>query len=427
MATQLREAFAEPQSREARTVLFIDQVGSTAMKEQQPEASWLPALGWLYDTVTALAVQADPEAEIKYLGDGIMITFDSDRATDAVNVAVSVQEAVHDANQGRTGARGVIDFNCSIGVGTGSVVAFTTPTGGHDYVGTVVDKAKRLCDAASPKAIFVDRATASAANVMKIASRLGIALGRAPEQYQGDVQRAPLKGFDQPVEYYEILWDQQLYGLKSEAVTRNTDRMRQSPSSSSSPPGTTRLPVERSAGKRQPAHDKRQGTQGSQGTQDKRQGMQDKRQGALEERHSGEVTCWKPDANFGFVRDSRSGEDFYFRAGHLVYPEDAGESLRVGSRIVFVATGRVDGERTRHAVGILLVDDYAEGTLKLPEGKAHGWLRVQDRLGNSHHVFTPRSAVQRFAPGTLLSFKVAANEKGGLAEEIEEPVEEDAA
>ncbi|CAM5292060.1 hypothetical protein STENM223S_08634 [Streptomyces tendae] len=49
----------------------------------------------------------------------------------------------------------------------------------------------------------------------------------------------------------------------------------------------------------------------------------------------------------------------------------------------------------RHAVGILLVDDYAEGTLKLPEGKAHGWLRVQDRLGNSHHVFTPRSAASR--------------------------------
>jgi hypothetical protein len=347
-----------------------------------------------------------------------MITFDSDRATDAVNVAVAVQEAVHDANQGRTGARGVIDFTCSVGVSTGSVVGFTTPMGGQDYVGTVVDKAKRLCDAASPKAIFVDRATASAANIMRIASRLGVALGRAPEQYQGDVQRAPLKGFDQPVEYYEILWDQQLYGLKSEAVTRNTDRMRQAPSS---PPGTTRLPVERPANKRQPARDQRQGTQ------DRRGGAQDKRQGALEERHSGEVTCWKPDAGFGFVRDSRSGEDFYFRADHLVYPEDAGESLRVGSRIVFVATGRVDGERTRHAVGILLVDDYAEGTLKLPEGKAHGWLRVQDRLGNRHHVFTPRAAVQRFAPGTLLSFKVAANEKGGLAEEIEEPAEEDAA
>ena len=404
MATQLREAFAEHQSREARTVLFIDQVGSTSMKEQQPEAGWLPALGWLYDTVTALATHADADAQIKYLGDGIMITFDSDRATDAVNVAVAVQEAINDANQGRTGAKGAIDFNCSVGISTGSVVAFVTPTGSRDYVGTVVDKARRLCDAASPKAIFVDRATASAANVMKIASRLGIALGRAPEQYQGDVQRAPLKGFDQPVEYYEIFWDQQLYGLKSETVTSNTDRMtgntdRLRPAALA-PVGRARLPLERPLAKRQ---------------------------GTPEERHVGEVTCWKPNANFGFVRDPRTGEDFYFRASHLVYPEDVGESLHVGSRVVFVAGAQVDGERKRHAVAILMLDDYAEGTLKLPEGKAHGWLRVQDELGNSHHVFTPRSAVGRYAPGTLLSFKVAANEKGGLAEEIEEPSEENAA
>lgn len=397
MALQLREAFAEHQSREARTVLFIDQVGSTAMKEQQPEAGWLPALGWLYDTVTALAVHADSDVQIKYLGDGIMLTFDSDRATDAVNVAVAVQEAINDANQGRTGAKGAIDFNCSVGISTGSLVAFTTPTGSSDYVGTVVDKARRLCDAASPKAIFVDRATASAANVMKITSRLGIALGRGPEQYQGDVQRAPLKGFDQPVEYYEIFWDQQLYGLKSEAVTSNTDRMR--------PVGITAVGRPRAA----------------------EPGPAAARPGTSEERHAGEVTCWKPDAGFGFVRDPRSGEDFYFRSGHLVYPEDVRESLRVGSRVVFVASGEGGGERKRHAVALLLVDDYAEGTLKLPQGKAHGWLRVRDGLGNGHHVFTPRTAVERFANGALLSFKVGANEKGGLALEIEEPVEENAA
>lgn len=395
MTTQLREAFADPQSREARTILFIDQVGSTAMKEQQPEAGWLPALGWLYDTVTALAKEAHPDVEIKYLGDGIMATFDSDQATDAVNVAVRVQEAINDANQGRTGAKGVIDFNCSVGISTGSVVAFLTPTGSRDFVGTVADKARRLCDAASPKAIFVDRATASAANVMRIASRLGIALGRAPEQYQGDVQRAPLKGFDQPVEYYEIFWDQQLYGLKSEAVTSNTDRLRPASNSGrvTSTPATIPAP----------------------------------RRGGLEERHTGEVTCWKPEAKYGFVRDSGSGEDFYFRASHLVYPEDAPETLRVGCRVAFVASGQKDGDTRRHAVGILMVGDYAEGTLKLPEGKAHGWLLVRDTLGNSHHVFTPRSAVAAFSSGQLLSFKVAANEKGGIAEEIEKPTDEMAA
>lgn len=389
MTTQLRDSFADPQSREDRSIVFIDQVGSTAMKEQQPESGWLPALGFLYDTVTTIAIRINPDAEIKYLGDGIMISFDSDRATEAVNMAIQVQESINDANMGRVGSKGAVDFNCSVGVGTGPVVAFLTPTGSRDYVGTVVDKARRLCDAASPKGILVDRATAAAANIMRIASRVGSALGRTPEQYQGDVQRVPLKGFDQPVDYYEVFWDQQLHGLKSEGVTSSADRMR----SAAPPPPSPQLSVVRPAGKAS----------------------------TLEERHAGEVTCWKPEANFGFIRDQRTGEDFYFRGNHMVYPEDAAESMAVGTRAVFVAAGRGDNSRKRFAVGILVVGDYAEGTLKLPDAKAHGWLRVQDELGNSHHVFTSRSAVQQYAPGTLLSFKVGSNEKGGIAEEIELP------
>jgi class 3 adenylate cyclase/cold shock CspA family protein len=398
MTTQLRDSFADPQSREDHSVVFIDQVGSTAMKEQQPESNWLPGLGWLYDTVTTIAMQGNPDAEIKYLGDGIMITFDSDRATEAVNVAIQVQESINDANLGRTGAKGAVDFTCSVGVGTGPVVAFLTPTGGRDYVGTVVDKARRLCDAASPKGILIDRATAAAANIMRIASRVGTALGRTPEQYQGDVQRIPLKGFDQPVDYYEVFWDQQLHGLKSEGVTSSADRMRAVAAPAAGPAGSS-LSVVRPAGK----------------------------PGSPEERHVGEVTCWKPESNFGFIRDQRTGEDFYFRGGHMVYPEDATESLAVGSRAVFLATGRTDNNRRRFAIAILLVGEYAEGTLRLPEGKAHGWLRVTDELGNSHHVFTPRASVSQYAPGTVLSFRVGSNEKGGIAEEIELPEAEAAA
>ena len=395
MTTQLRDSFADPQSREDHSVVFIDQVGSTAMKEQQPESNWLPGLGWLYDTVTTIAMQGNPDAEIKYLGDGIMITFDSDRATEAVNVAIQVQEAINDANLGRTGAKGAVDFTCSVGVGTGPVVAFLTPTGGRDYVGTVVDKARRLCDAASPKGILIDRATAAAANIMRIASRVGTALGRTPEQYQGDVQRIPLKGFDQPVDYYEVFWDQQLHGLKSEGVTSSADRMR----AVAAPAAGPSLSVVRPAGK----------------------------PSSPEERHAGEVTCWKPESNFGFIRDQRTGEDFYFRGGHMVYPEDATESLAVGSRAVFLATGHTDNNRKRFAVAILLVGEYAEGTLRLPEGKAHAWLRVTDELGTSHHVFTPRAPVSQYTPGTVLSFKVGSNEKGGIAEEIELPEAEAAA
>ena len=395
MTTQLRDSFADPQSREDRSVVFIDQFGSTAMKEQQPEAGWLPSLGFLYDTVTTIAITINPDAEIKYLGDGIMISFDSDRATEAVNMAIQAQEAINDANQGRTGAKGAVDFNCSVGVSTGPVVAFLTPTGSRDYVGTVVDKARRLCDAASPKGILIDRATAAAANIMRIASRVGTALGRSPEQYQGDIQRIPLKGFDQPVDYYEVFWDQQLHGLKSEGVTSSADRMRPVIARVVSAQPTLVRPADKP--------------------------------GTPEERHVGEVTCWKPEANFGFIRDQETGEDFYFRSSHMVYPEDAAESLAVGSRAVFVATGRSDNNRKRFAAAILVVGDYAEGTLRLPEGKAHGWLRVTDELGHAHHVFTPRTAVQQYGPGALLSFKVGSNRKGGIAEEIELPEAEAAA
>lgn len=394
MDTQLREAFTDPGSRVEKTILFVDQCGATQMKEQQAEASWLPALGWFYDTVTNIALEVDPGVGMKFLGDGILLAFDGDNATEAVNVAIRIQEAVNDASLGRTGKRGTIDFACCAGIGTGSVVAFATPTDGRDYVGTVVDKARRLCDAASPKGILVDRATASAANIMRIRSRLGDALARSPEQYQGDLQRAPLKGFDQPVEYYEMFWDQQLYGLKSETVTRNTDRIRPSAvnrAPSPAPTGTAALP------------------------------------GGREERRTGEITCWKPDAGFGFIRDADSGEDFYFRRTHMVYPEDAAELLRVGVRTAFVASGDGGGARKRQAVGVLVVGEYAEGGLKLPEGKPYGWLRVADSLGNSHHVWVPRSAVERYPVGTLLSFRVGANEKGGLAEDVMEPDEAEAA
>ena len=356
MTTQLREAFADDQSRESRTVLFINQVGSTAMKEQQPESSWLPALGWLYDTVTATVMRIYPDAEIKYLGDGIMISLDSDRATEAANIAIQVQEAINDANQGRTGAKGAVDFNCSVGVSTGSVVAFLTPTGSRNYVGTVVDKARRLCDAASPKAVFIDRATAAAANIMKIASRVGGALGRRPEQYQGDLQRAPLKGFDQPVEYYEIFWDQQLHGLKSEGVTLSADRIQPAAGASRAhfPSG----------------------------------GLTARGTSTLEERHVGEVTCWKPDANFGFVQDVRTGEDFYFRASHLVYPEDAAESLKIGVRAAFVASGRTESNRKRWAVGILVGRGLRRGHAQAPGGQgarlAAGAGRTRQRSPRLH-------------------------------------------
>jgi class 3 adenylate cyclase len=394
---QLREAFAAEESRTSQTVCFIDQAGSTAMKEHQAEAVWLPSLGWLYDTVTAIATETAPDVVVKYLGDGIMLVYDSDVATKALNAAIRIQEAIKDASEGRNGTKGTIDFNCTVGIATGPVVAFTAPTGSPDFVGTVVDKARRLCDAATPKAILVDRATASAANMTRIECRVGFALGRPSELLQGDLQRAPLKGFDQPVEYYEILWDQQLYGLKSQAVTNSTDRMQSANPQRPVPVGAARQAV---AAQR----------------------------GAREERRTAVVECWLEEKGFGFLEDPRTGEEFFFNKNMLVYPEDVAKVREEGTQVVFTAQDAPGTGKKRSAGGVLVVGEYAEGVLvSLPEGKNYGWLRLHDMLGNRHHLYLQVEASAGYKVGDTLSFRVAVNDKGGYADQAKRPEDDQAA
>ncbi len=383
-----REAFASPQSRMYRTVVVVDVIESTAMKEQQPEVTWLNSLGWMYDTVTAIMTEAVPDVAVKYLGDGIMLAVGTDYTTDAVNAAIRVQEAIAEAGRGSGGARGVIDFTCSLGISTGAVVGFTTPSGSPDYVGAVVDKAFRLCSAANAKAIFVDTATVGAANMMRIRSVFGAAIRRTSDQYQGQVQKTPLKGFDQPVFYHEILWDQQLYGVKSETVTDNTDRLRTAPPTgparSQKPPADLPIPKP-----------------------------------ARTERHRGAVTNWRPEQGFGFVRDPLTGEDFFFTRKHLVYPDDA-EKLAPGKEVAFVAIGTADSGRRRQAGALLVAGEPADGPLvALPADRPYGWIKVEDEPGHSHLVFVPIRELTGRKVGDILGFTVNANDKGAFAQQVE--------
>jgi class 3 adenylate cyclase len=388
-AFQLRDAFSSEGSRASRTVLFVDQAGSTSMKEKQPEATWLPSLGWLYDTATAIAMEEMPDVTVKYLGDGIMVVFDSDAATKAVTTAIRIQVAIKEAN-GTNGATGTIDFLCSAGIATGWVRAFTTPTGNPDYVGTVVDRARRLCDAANPQGIFIDRATGAAANMTRIESPVGAVFRRTAEQYQGDLQRAPLKGFDQPVEYYEIMWDHQLYGLKSGPLTESADRMRQS----SQPPPIASSTV-------MPA------------------GGVTSIRNAREEQRRGEVVRWVEDRGFGFVADALTGEEFYLARTALVYPEDLSGAEMIGTHLAFVAGGTATDGRLRRALAALVIGEYAEATLlNLPPEKPYGWLVLQDALGNRHRIYLRLPMGATYRVGDRLSFKVAANDRGTSADDV---------
>jgi class 3 adenylate cyclase/cold shock CspA family protein len=387
---QLREAFASVQSRMGRTVVVIDMINSTAMKEDQTQAAWLNSLGWEYDTVTAIATEAVAEVVVKYLGDGIMLVFDIDHTTDAINVAIRIQETITKAGEGMGGAKGVIDFTCSVGMSTGEVIGFTTPSGAPDFVGAVVDKAFRLCSAANAQAIFVDAATLGAANMMRINSIYGLATARTSDQYQGDMQKAVLKGFGQPAAYHEILWAHQLYGVKSAAVTASTDRLRPAP--------TQATPARAAA---------RNGASGK-----------------LNERHSGVVKTWLPERSFGFIHDPRTGEDFHFTARLLAYPEDA-EKLAKGREVAFIAIAGADPTKNRQAAAVLVVGEPADGPLvSLPPERPYGWLRVEDELGHGHLVYVPIKALTERKVGDMLGFIVGANDKGAIAQQVE-LVEED--
>jgi class 3 adenylate cyclase/cold shock CspA family protein len=383
--TQLREAFASPQSRTDRTVIVVDVIDSTAMKEHQPEVTWLNSLGWMYDVVTEIATSAVPDVLVKYLGDGIMLVVGTDHTTDAVNLAIRVQEAITEAGKGSGGAKGVIDFTCSVGISTGEVVGFTTPSGSPDYVGAVVDKAFRLCSHANAQAIFVDTATVGAANTMRIASEFGKVIKRTSDQYTGEVQKALLKGFREPIGYMELLWGQQLYGVKSASVTASTDRLRPTPTTNPIPAHT--LPTNRPTGKA--------------------------------ERHHGAVTYWNADKGFGFVRDPRAGEEFHFTVRLLAYPEDA-EKLTENKEVAFVAIDAQPGRKNRQATAVLLLGEPAEGPLvALRPDKSCGWILVEDKLRHGHPVYAPISELQGRKVGDLLGFTVKANDKGSYADQIE--------
>jgi class 3 adenylate cyclase/cold shock CspA family protein len=400
--TQLREAFRSPESRMDRTIVVVDVIDSTAMKEQQAEVTWLNSLGWMYDTVTDIAKKAVPDVAVKYLGDGIMLVVGTDHTTEAVNLAIQVQEAITEAGESNGGGRGVIDFTCSVGISTGAVVGFTTPSGGPDYVGVVVDKAFRLCSAANAKAIFADIATLGAANTMRIRSVFGAAVNRSSDQYQGEVQKAPLKGFHEPVSYHEVAYGQQLYGVKSASVTASTDRLRAAntdrpraantdrprdvPAVSATPPRHTARPAGKPAGK--------------------------------PERCRGVVRHWDPDQGFGFIHDPLTGEEFHFHPKLLAYPDDA-EKLTPNKEVAFIAIPAPNINKKRQAAVILLVGEPADGPLIRPTGKPYGWIRIEDELRHSHLVYVPVKELTGRKADDILDFTVRANERGSYAEGVE--------
>lgn len=381
------QAFNDSDSQVVISAGMIDIVGSTMMKMTQPLAMWLTAQGYFYRVATELLTALVPDVVLKYEGDAVLFFCDTDHATDLVNAVIQVLERVERSGMGPGGEQ-IIDFHCSAAISTGSAVAFRGHAGGPDFVGPAVDKAFRLTGAASGSALFVDTQTLGAANTTRFTSTFGKAVKQQPDQYVGELQRVELKGFPLPVSYHEILWDRQLHGVKSAAVTATATRAPLSPKA-------VTVPAPR---KSEPGR-------------------------VLAERHRGELTFWDGNRDLGFVQSS-TGEAFHLSSRQLVYRDDAAK-LAVGTEVAFVATGEASGKRKRSAGAVLLLGEPAEGHLvSLPAGKAHGWLRVVDVPGNHQLVFVPAADVGGCTVGDLLSFTADANERGAIAREVAKALED---
>jgi class 3 adenylate cyclase len=385
----LGDVFQTPSAKVQRTALYIDEVNSAETKAKVPEAQWVNTAAYIYATINRTINEIDTPSEIlvKWLGDGALITFDAADATKAINAAIRIQYAIKRANETRA-----IESYCSIGIATGGVFAFTTPQGTHDHLGTVMDRGARLCSAANANAIFIDHDTAAAANTTLIESPLGAELSRTARDYLGGVERVEVKGFEQPVEYYEILWDKQRFSVKNKVETARTSRVNHAVTElnqTSAPPSLT----------------------------GGRSGHEDRRQG--------EIKVWLEERTCGFIRDPTSGEEFYFRPAMLVHPDDMTSLKTPGRRVAFVAKEASAQQKCRQASAIMLIDEYYEGDLIIPMSKPHGWIVVDDQQGSPHHVYLRDTST--FSHHDPLSFKLAVGDRGIYADDVARATRQDAA
>lgn len=121
-------------------IMFTDIVGSTSINEAVGDRVWATTIGRHIDSIQNL-VEAEQGILVKSLGDGTMSSFLF--VENALNAAIAVQRNVAGNQQEPL-------FEIRIGIHAGDVIKTS-----DDFVGTVVNTAARLTDAATQGQILV--------------------------------------------------------------------------------------------------------------------------------------------------------------------------------------------------------------------------------------------------------------------------------
>ncbi len=163
-------------------ILFTDVVGSTQLSHRQsPEDADEVRRG--HFSILRQAVTEAGGKEVKNLGDGLMVVFDS--ASTALACAVAMQQGVDRDNRNRLHPA----VGLRIGLSGGDVI----PEDG-DYFGDPVVEAARLC-------ALCDGGQILAADIVRLTAGR-----RSPHTYRNHGELT-LKGLPDPVECVEVLWE----------------------------------------------------------------------------------------------------------------------------------------------------------------------------------------------------------------------------
>jgi Nickel responsive protein SCO4226-like/Adenylate and Guanylate cyclase catalytic domain len=162
-----------------RSILFTDIVDSTKMTQQLGDRLAMRLLRE-HDGIVRGALARFGGSEVKHTGDGIMAAFVS--AFQAVGAAAEMQRGMDERNLAEEEA-----MHIRIGVAAGEPV-----TEQDDLFGAAVQQAARLCGCAEPGCIVVS------SGVHDLCRGKGI-------RFSGNREVA-VKGFDEPIAHFEVLW-----------------------------------------------------------------------------------------------------------------------------------------------------------------------------------------------------------------------------
>jgi class 3 adenylate cyclase len=194
------------------TTLFVDVSSFTPMTEgMEPQR----VIGLVNDIMSRLGAVVEAHGGVvdKYLGDGLMALFGapvhhSDQAARAVRAAIQMQNEMS-ALDGERVAMGDTPIRVAVGIHTGPAVAGNVGSPNrlnYTAVGSSVNLAMRLCQAAGPGEILVSEAVSTAveSRKLKVESEQPPANGSAFDLKMRPLGERSFKGFSRPLEVYAV-------------------------------------------------------------------------------------------------------------------------------------------------------------------------------------------------------------------------------